>query len=190
MASVTEAPVVEAESLSDLPDTLYEVIDGQIVEKTMSAFETDSASILIEHLAHFLHGRGLGRVQSEMLFLIDQARNLKLRPDLAFVSAGRWPIRKRVPLTEAWDVIPDLAIEVISRSDGAGEMMGKTLEYQQAGVSVVWHVYPIQEVVLVFELPDVVRLLKRDDTLEGGTVLPGFKLPLATLFADDDEPAE
>ena len=116
------------------------------------------------------------------------ASTLKLRPDVAFVSKARWPLRKQAPRTEAWKVIPDLAVEVVSPSNKAGELIEKMLDYQRAGVRLIWHVYPVQEVVLVFESPESVRVLNRDDTLDGGTVLPGFRLPLATLFEDDDEP--
>lgn len=180
-----EIPVVEAEP--HLPDTLYEVIDGRIVEKPMGVFEQQTASNLSGYLVTFVREHGLGWAQAEMMFLIDPARKLRLRPDASFVSRERWPMGKRVPRTWAWDVIPDLVVEVISPTDAAVDLVRKTLDYQRAGVRLVWHVYPVQEVVHVFESPAVARVLYRADALDGGEVVPGFRLPLADLFGDDQE---
>ena len=39
------------------------------------------------------------------------------RPDVAFVSYNRWPRQRRVPRTEAWEVVPNLVVEVVSPTD-------------------------------------------------------------------------
>ena len=97
---------------------LYEVVDGQITENpSMGAQESFLASFLQGLSGPFALSNRLGRVATETLFLIDRARNLKRRPDLAFVSDERWPLKRRVPQTEAWDVIPDLAVEFVSESN-------------------------------------------------------------------------
>jgi hypothetical protein len=41
--------------------------------------------------------------------------------------------------------------------------------------------------VYVYHSPTRIDVLQRADTLEGGDVLPGFRLPLDALFATDDE---
>jgi hypothetical protein len=82
----------------------------------------------------------------------------------------------------AWDVVPDLAVEVISPHDRAEEVLDKVLEYFRADVRLVWVVYPKQRLIFVFEAPDRVRAISQDDALDGGLVLPGFRLPLANLF--------
>lgn len=186
MATAADLSIVEAEAPIDLSLSLYEVIDGRIVEKSMGAFELEIASALMIHLSDFLRGHPFGRALTEMIFLIDAERGLKLRPDVAFVSDGRWPIRRRAPRTEAWDVVPDLVVEVVSPTNKAGELVRKTLDYQRAGVRLVWHVYPVQEVVQVIDSSRRMRMLGRGDTLEGGDVIPGFSLPLASLFVDEE----
>jgi Uma2 family endonuclease len=75
-----------------------------------------------------------------------------------------------------------LAVEVVSPYDLASEQMDKVVEYFRAGVQLVWVVYPEQGLVYVHESLTQVRGLTRTDSLDGGTVLPGFTLPLATLF--------
>src|SRR5436190_24332460 len=82
-------------------DILYEVVDNQIRElPPMSARETRLASVLSRSLGPFAGDRGMGQVDVEMLYLIDRAKNLQRRPDVDFVSFGRWPRHKPVPGTQ------------------------------------------------------------------------------------------
>jgi Uma2 family endonuclease len=98
------------------------------------------------------------------------------------VSYARWPKSKPIPTTNAWDVLPELCIEVVSPNDLADEIETKVEEYLQAGVRLVWVVYPRHERVYVYDSATQLRRLTRADTLDGGSVLPGFALPLADLF--------
>jgi len=185
MATVTETMPIATEPVPTEPDGLYEVIDGQIMEKPMGAYEAHIANLLTELIGEFVKERGLGRVLCEVLFLIDPARRLKRRPDVAFLSRGRWPIHRPPSRTEAWDVIPDLAIEVVSPTNSASEVMRKVMDYFRAGVRVVWFIYPLEGLVQIFESATASRIIDKEGILEGGEVLPGFQLPLATLFADE-----
>lgn len=78
-----------------------------------------------------------GKVVGEVLFLIDRVWNLQRRPDLAFVSNARWPYNRNAPQTAAWDVVPDLAIEVNRRTNAGNEIIAKIAEYFRAGVQRV-----------------------------------------------------
>ena len=70
-----------------IPDEmLYEVVDGEIVEKTVGVYEVEIANILTQFLGNFARTHGLGRAVVEMIFIIDRDRNLQRRPDVAFVS--------------------------------------------------------------------------------------------------------
>ena len=89
----------------------------------------------------------------------------------------------------AWDVIPDLAVEIISPTDLSSEALVKVGEYFRAGTKAVWVVYPIEEQVYVYDSPKSVKILSRSDTLEASAVLPGFVLPLDSLLEPAD-PAE
>ena len=82
----------------------------------------------------------------------------------------------------AWDVVPDLVIEVTSPHDLVEESLQKIDEYFQVGVQFVWVVYPELRRVYVYESPKEIRVLADDDTLDGGTVLPGFQLRVDSLF--------
>ena len=146
MSTVPAMPPVPAESMTPVSppttltatipdDMLYEVVDGQVVEKKMGARETEIASILVQILGPYLRTNRLGKVVGEMLFRIDLEKDLRRRPDVAFVSHARWPFNRRVPNVTLWDMVPDLAIEVISESNSAYEVQEKIHEYFAAGVA-------------------------------------------------------
>jgi Uma2 family endonuclease len=167
-------------------DVLYEIIDGQIVEiPPRSAYAAIIGSLLVSYLNNFARAHHLGVAVSEVLFHLDLPVDRNRRPDGAFVSFKRWPRNQPLPEKEnAWNVVPDLAIEVISPSDFADELLEKVVEYFQAGVQLVWLVYPRQRTVHVYESFTQIRALTRTDELEGSTVLPDFRLPLTELFPE------
>jgi len=171
-------------------DLLYEVVDDKVVElPPMGAYDVWLASELARHLGTFVSQHQLGSVVSELLFDLGPTVRRKRRPDVAFVSYERWPRQRRVPRTEAWEVVPNLAIEVVSRSDRGDDIVDKVSEYFRVGVACVWIVFPSQEQVYIYESPSRVRILTRADELHGEPVLPHFRLPLTALF-DEVEEAE
>ena len=123
---------------------------------------------------------------TEMLFDL-VAIGKQRRPDVAVVSFKRWPRTRRVLSTEAWAVTPDLAVEVVSPSNTAGKVLKKVREYFQAGVRLVWIIFPDAAEVHVYNSPKTVQVLDRTDVLRGDPVLPGFRLALADLFEADAE---
>ena len=178
--------IVEPLSLEPEGDVLYEVVDGRTVElPPMGAYESDIANFLAELLNDHARGGRLGRAFVELLFQIDVARDLKRRPDLAFVSATRWPYRKRVPRGEAWDMIPNLAVEVVSKSNTGEEILAKLEDYFQTGTELVWVVYPSARQVYAYTSTTEVRILAEPANLDGANVLPGFQLSLNRLFEDE-----
>jgi Uma2 family endonuclease len=167
-------------------DRFYEVIDGRIVElPPMGVYETELAYLLAKLLDKVVEPNNLGKVIVEALFWLDHARKRKRRPDLAFVSAGKWPVGKRVPKGEAWDVIPDLAVEVVSESNSANEIAIKLSDYFKAGVQQVWIVYAETRQVYFYSSVTLVQILPDSATLDGGNLIPGFRLPVAELFGDE-----
>lgn len=169
---------LEQIALADEP--LFEVIDGQRVEIIpMGASEAWLASYLVT-LVNTFAMRDIGRAGTETLFDLQIGRNR--RPDVAFLRYDRWPRGKPVPPGEAWDIIPNLAAEVISPSNTQQEVIDKLVDYFRAGVSLVWVIHPLHGQVYVYTSIKDVRVLDLSDTLDGGSVIPGFQLPLATLF--------
>jgi Uma2 family endonuclease len=158
-------------------DSLYEVVNGQVIEQPpMGAFEVDVASDLVFYLRQFAKKYKLGRAVAEMLFLLDREKDLQRRPDVAVVTYQRWPRNRKVPRTNAWDVVPELAIEVVSVSNTADEVMAKIREYFKAGVQRVWVVHPTEEQIYVYKSPIEPHVLTREMELDGEDIL---RLPAA-----------
>ena len=170
--------------LLDHGNELCELIDGTLVEKVMGIRESLLGSFLAELLGPFIRQRNLGILTGadgsyEML------SGLVRLPDVAFVSWDRLPGR-RVPSQPIPDVVPDLAIEVLSKSNTPGEMAGKRDEYFRAGVRLVWEFDPRARTARIYSAADKYRDLAVADVLSGDPVLPEFTLPLSQLFAELD----
>lgn len=178
-------PVVVPDSGLD-GEPLFEIIDGQRVElPPMSAYAVRVAFRLMSQVNEFASPRNIGEAVTEVLFRLPLPVNRNRRPDGAFVSYERWSKDRPMPEADnAWDVVPHLAAEVVSPNDLADELMQKITEYFQAGVQLVWVVYPRQRIVHVYETLTRIRVLTIADELDGGSVVPGFRLPLASLFPE------
>ncbi len=87
-----------------------------------------------------------------------------------------------MPQVRSWAVVPDLAIEIISLANSADEVAEKLEEYFNACTRQVWVVYPRQSKVYVYTSTTAVRVLALGDDLDGGNILPGFRLAVRELF--------
>ncbi len=168
----------------------YEIVDG--VRKELPPMSADSqvlATRLSRHLSNFGVTQNIGEAYVETLFKLPLTRERNRKPDVAFVPYSRWPLARDVPSVNAWDVLPDLCVEVVSPNDMADDLMDKVCEYFEAGVRLVWVFFPRHGLVQVFESPANVRGLSWSDTLDGGAVLPGFRLALTDVLRAPRPPA-
>lgn len=159
----------------------YEIVDGQRVE--MPPTSIGASLVTTDLTAHrWSQTKTHGRTVMDALFHLALPVDRNRRPDIAYVSFERWP-KDRVPGTEnAWDVVPDAAVEVISPNDLIEEVVVKLDEYFRAGVRLAWVVFPNPQLVYVYESYTQICVLTRADTLDGGSVVPGFRLSLSELF--------
>ena len=81
---------------------------------------------------------------------------------------------------------PALVAGVLSPGNTRREMNTKRHIYYAAGAGLVWEVDPLARTVAVraADTPDPAETLTEGGVLTGGSVLPGFSLPLIGLFAD------
>jgi Uma2 family endonuclease len=144
-----------------------------------------------------LHGATSMKVSAPMTVHVDQhdlglvfaaetgfdlAPGTTLAPDASFVAAARLP----VPLpNQFFPFAPDLAVEVVSPSNRPSAIRKRVEKYLHYGTRLVWVIYPEDRSVDVYRAsPEgiLVQFLNIDDTLDGGDVLPGFKLPVRDIF--------
>ncbi len=180
--TATESDVVAVQVQED---RLCELLDGTLVEKTMGYYESYIATTLSRLLGNFVAAHDLGIVAGAdgMLRL---APGLVRIPDVSFVAWEKLPGR-RLPRQAIPDLVPDLAVEVLSEGNTPREMARKLDEYFALGVQLVWLVNPRTETTEVYSSRQQSTTLDKFATLEGGTVRPGFTLPLTTLFPAADQ---
>jgi len=156
-------------------------VDGVLVEKAMGLRESCLAAALIRRMGNWAEeqDRGLVTAPDGTLRL---APGLVRIPDVAFLSWDRLPGRQ-YPEEPIPDLVPDLAVEILSTGNTVKEMERKLRDYFLAGVVQVWLVDPDKRAVWVYTAPDQVTRLSERQTLDGGELLPGFRLPLEELFA-------
>lgn len=160
---------------------LCELIDGTLVEKPMG-FSESNLAILISHIIfQFLEEHDLGILAGES-GPIRLFRNRIRMPDVAFYGWHHFPGRVK-PTVGIPAIYPDLAVEVISPKNTKKEMTKKVREYFKAGTQLVWYVYPKTKTIDVYTSPTDMETFAIGDTLTGGTVLPGFKVKVAKVFA-------
>lgn len=179
--TATEEDVVLLEAREN---RLCELVDGTLVEKVMGYAEALLALALGSILREFVVSQNLGIVTGAdgMVRLFP---GLVRIPDVAFASWDRLPGRA-VPKNPIPDLAPDLAVEILSKSNTHSEIQRKLNEYFDAGVRLVWLVDPDRRTCRVFSSLEKSIALGEDDDLTGGDVLPGFKLRLVDLFVELD----
>lgn len=161
---------------------LYELVDGVLVEKAMGLRESFLAIALSSILWSFVKPRKLGIVSGEAGMLRLDSGLVRI-PDVAFISWERLPNRQ-IPREPVPLLAPDLVVEILSPSTTPAEMARKRQEYFAAGVRLLWLIDPEARTVAVYTAPEAARELSAMETLDGGDVLPGFRLSLQELFAE------
>jgi Uma2 family endonuclease len=160
---------------------LCELVDRTLVEKPMGFRESYLAGELIRLLGNFVVEHDLGLVAAPDATLRLMPGLVRL-PDASFISWQQLPTRQ-CPSEPIASLVPELAVEVLSDSNTRGEMQRKLKEYFLAGSQLVWLVDPDARIVDAYTAPDQFVRLCEEDALDGGAVLPGFRLPLHHLFA-------
>jgi Uma2 family endonuclease len=178
------ATVQDVVEIQDREKRSCELVAGVLVEKTVGLTESSLAGFLLGLLNAFVIPRNLGIVSGPD-GTIQLLAGLVRIPDVAFISWDRFPGRRR-PTVPVPLVVPNLAVEVLSRSNTPAEMAVKRQDYFTAGVQLVWEIDPQARTVMVYTSPTQAKTLGVGDTLDGAPVLPGFTLPLGDLFAELD----
>lgn len=201
MARETFAPWAElvpgvgrmtVDELLALPDDgyMYELVEGRLVRMPGSGGQASKISLrLAAALLAFVDAHALGTVTGADgtydLTRPGDTEETALVPDVAFVRADREPARNSPEYAKAWRLAPDLVAEVASPSQYRPEMAEKARRYLDAGVRLVWVIWPKDRQVDVWwpGASAPAATLGEADALDGLDVLPGFSYPLARLVA-------
>lgn len=174
------ATVDDALLLGDRGEAICEVVDGVLVEKPMGTFESLLSMILGHLLMNHLDHDNQGIVLGEKGAL--QVLPTKMRiPDVSFIRWDSFPDRK-LPKDRVYRIAPDLAVEIISAGNTPQEMEKKLDEYFEAGVRLVWYIYPETKTARMYTARDKMVEIDQQGQLDGGDVITGFAVRLGELF--------
>jgi Uma2 family endonuclease len=167
--------------LSD--DVLYELVDGQLVELNVST----ESSLIAGNVAHLLkihcNSPRIAHVLPEHGYTCFPGKPNRLRrPDVSLILAAR--MTPDLFKTGFLPIRPDLVIEVISPNDLVMDLEEKLDDYRDAGISLVWIIYPLTRKVRIIRPDRPTVDLGPDDELTGEDILPGFRCRIADLFVD------
>ena len=185
----------KADDLLDIPvpDHLrgYELVHGELVEVTPASLPHAELIVQIgRHLLNHVEESGTGgRVYADAGFVLGLGRDPeRLRaPDVCWVSdetLARWGGEPRRGWARG---VPDLAVEIDSPSRRPAVEQRRIQDYLDAGVRLLWVIHVEAGSATAYQADGSARLLRVGDALEGGSVLPGFRLPLEKLFPEGSE---
>ncbi|HEX3052769.1 MAG TPA: Uma2 family endonuclease [Aggregatilineaceae bacterium] len=179
MVATQRMTVDEFDQFVEKPENaerLFEYIGGDIVEVVSNQRSSEVTARISGYLFIYLLQHPIGFLTSaDGGYAIAGERYI---PDVAFVSKAK----QAEPSDQAYGLVPpDLAVEVLSPANDPDDMRIKVGNYLAVG-TVVWIVNPIKKQVQVFVPGQPVQRIGLDGTIEGGDVLPGFRLAVKDIF--------
>lgn len=181
----TQVHTMTADELLAMPEDglRRELVEGELREMTPAGFQHGRiAGNVGGELRNHVRAERLGVVATaEAAYRLSSDPDTVRSPDVSFVRRAR--IEQVGDPTGFWPGAPDLAVEVISPTDRYSAVLEKVWDYVEAGTPMVVVVDPPQRSVTVYRSRTHVTVLTEDDVLEGGEVVPGWRLPVRDVFA-------
>ena len=155
----------------------YEYVKGELVPMPPKSLELGGISTnVVLSLGLYVRENQKGRIY--MPYTAFKVGEWGLIPDIAFLSNANVPDK----FSNASLVPPDIAVEVVSRTDIDHAIEEKAFAYLEAGSQLVWVLKPLSKTVTVYRSETDITLLTRNDTLTGEEVVKGFSCQVAELF--------
>lgn len=177
----TVAQTTTAQQLFEMPGHKhFDLVEGELVAMSPPGFDHGCiVSDIAATLREFVRARKLGVVAVEAGFCVARDPDTVRAPDVAFVRAERIPPGG---VRAFFDGAPDLAVEVISPSDRASDVLAKADDWLRFGCTVVWVIDPETKTVTVYSGRPQTLFLSQNDTLVCEELLPSFSLPVSQVF--------
>ena len=180
----TTVRLMTAEELFDMPDDgfSYELVRGELVKLMGTGLEhAYIADNCYWNLGAYIRRNNLGRVfSSQLSYILARDPDTVRIPDLGFIRRERLDT---VGVIQGYfPGPPDLAIEVISPSNSYSDVAEKVFDYLEAGTLMVIVLEPRTHTVSVHRSPTDIVALTEADTLDGGDVVPGWRMPVSEIF--------
>ena len=180
----TATRLMTAEELLAMPDdgSTYELVGGEPIKLMGTGLEhAYIADNCYGSIRDYVIGANIGRVFSSQLgYRLARDPDTVRIPDISFVRRER--LETVGAIRGYFPGAPDLAIEVISPGNSYSDVAEKVFDYLKAGTLMVIVLEPRTHTVSVHRSPTNVVALTEADTLDGGDVLPGWRMPVSEIF--------
>jgi Uma2 family endonuclease len=155
----------------------YELVEGELVPLSSGTpFHAKIQRKLMRLLEDFLAAKRSGECYHEIDCRTEE--DSVRRPDVSVFLGDRAqridPYQIPVPFA------PDIAVEVLSPSEKAGDMHRKVNEYLAAGAAEVWILDEANQIVFIHSTVGI-RRLNASESIES-PLLPGFRAGISALF--------
>jgi len=157
----------------------YELVDGEILVSPAGMRHSEVISNIIGLIWEFLQENPIGKVYGSDVGIMFPSGNVR-SPDVTYVSNTKLPGGES-PKTFG-ELIPDLAVEVLSPTDSLKQLGRKIGEFLENGVPLVWLVDPARQTVTVYRSLTDTQQLTSNDLITAEPVLPGFSVPVRRIF--------
>lgn len=165
-----------------------ELVRGRLVVREPAGYRHGAiAARVLSRIAAYLERDQAARsavhplgdvLAAETGFTLQRGPDTVRAPDVAFVAWARRPTS-----TIGFAALaPDLAVEVLSPGDRPGEVLAKVADWLTAGTTLVWVIDPERRLARVYRGDGSESIFTDRMALDGESTLPGFTLPLDTLF--------
>ena len=169
-------------AMPEVPGKRFELVHGELIEVAGSGAEHGAIALNVGSVLRvFVRQHRLGIVSGDSTsYILVRGPDITRIPDVSFVASNRIP---EGGVSKAfWPIPPDLAIEIVPPGDSAMELRKKVREYLEAGTRLVWVLWPDERAVTAYPAGAELHEYGSDDELDGGDVLPGFRVRVAEPF--------
>ncbi len=158
----------------------YEWVNGEI-EKTKRSMDQRQYAILRQLRRLFVNLSNAGKISGGFEAEIDTIflKGIHRRPDISYFSEEQEDNMER-----GLEQVPQFVIEVISTNDQMYLVHKKMRNYKDAGVQVVWQIFPALEEVHVYSGKYLKNMTccTGNDLCSAAPALPDFTIPAMEIF--------
>lgn len=179
----TTKPVTADDLIGVADGYRYDLIRGELYRMSAAGGgdHGDLAAVFSWHLGSAVYSSRRGKMYiADTGFILRRDPDTLVAPDVAFVRSERVPAGR--DHRGFLDIVPDIALEVVSPSDSARLVREKIQAYRDAGIPLLIVLYPDHRSLTVYRHGQEPEILGEDDILDGGEILAAFRLPVKVLF--------
>ncbi|BBD62530.1 hypothetical protein NIES2109_53750 [Nostoc sp. HK-01] len=163
----------------DYPDYRMELVDGNIVVMSPSGYESEEVGTEFARiLGNWVRPRKLGRVVGSSAGFKLPNTNLRA-PDVSFIKAERL---KRSTEDYA-ELVPDLVVEVKSKTDSVDKLREKIQEFIGMGTQIGILINPKTRTMEVYDGSGEQVILRDGDVLTLPDLLPGWEVAISEIWS-------